>query len=95
MQGGFGAPMIPNQMQGPGGPQGGFPAMPGNFMNSGLGPNMQLFPNQNGTTSPPIKRDRGTQYSLYIGNLSKEIRNYPRTDSRIFKHHWRTLSPKK
>lgn len=41
-------------------------------MNRGMGPSNMIFANQNGTNSPPVKRDRGTQYSLYIGNLSKE-----------------------
>lgn len=49
----------------------GFP-IPGDFMNRGMGPSNMMFPNQNGTASPPVKRDRGTQYSLYIGNLSKD-----------------------
>lgn len=46
--------------------------IPGDFMNRGMGPSSMIFPNQNGQTSPPVKRDRGVQYSLYIGNLSKE-----------------------
>lgn len=41
-------------------------------MNRGMGPSSVIFPNQNGQTSPPVKRDRGVQFSLYIGNLSKE-----------------------
>lgn len=42
-------------------------------MNRGMGPsNMGIFPNQNGQQQTPVKRDRGTLYSLYIGNLSKE-----------------------
>lgn len=46
--------------------------IPGDFMNRGMGPSNMIFPNQNGTQQPPVKRDRGTLFSLYIGNLSKE-----------------------
>lgn len=49
---------------------GGFGGIPGDYLNRGMGP--MMFPNQQNGNSPPVKRDRGTQYSLYIGNLSKE-----------------------
>lgn len=43
-------------------------------MNRGFGPNNMIFPNQNGTASPPGKgRDKNLNlHSLYIGNLSKD-----------------------
>lgn len=43
-------------------------------MNRGFGPTNMIFPNQNGTASPPGKRgERATNlHSLYIGNLSKD-----------------------
>ena len=49
-----------------------------NVMNRGMGPmaggfNSLLggaFPTNSGSGSPQIKRERGPQFSLYIGNLS-------------------------
>jgi len=52
----------------------GFP-MP-NVMNRGMGPSGfnnilgGAFPTNSGSGSPQIKRERGPQFSLYIGNLS-------------------------
>lgn len=46
--------------------------IPGDLMNRGMGPSNMMFPNQNGTTQAPQRRERNTYHSLYIGNLSKE-----------------------
>lgn len=47
-----------NQMGGSGGPNPNFQNM-GDFMNRGMGPSNMIFPNQNGTTSPNVRRERG------------------------------------
>lgn len=52
---------------------GGFPMS--NVMNAGIGPggpgyNSFPFATNNGSGSPQVKRERGPQFSLYIGNLS-------------------------